>query len=126
MSLVAQSPEGGMVRSSGTLAALARRGQLGSTNVRRNGASAAAGWRLRGHCNTHRIPPLGVVMPAASRADLRKAFCSYCGYPPMGPWRLRAHRVCMRCQMGMVLRASPNAQPHFDEPFLIVDERLIV
>jgi hypothetical protein len=39
---------------------------------------------------------------------------------------LRAHRVCMRCQMGMVLRAPPNAQPRFDEPFLIVDERLIV
>lgn len=65
-------------------------------------------------------------MLAASRADLSKAFCSYCGYPPMGPWRLRAHRVCMRCQMGMVLRAPPNAQPRFDEPFLIVDERLIV
>jgi hypothetical protein len=32
----------------------------------------------------------------------------------------------MRCQMGVVLRAPPNAQPRFDEPFLIVDERLIV
>jgi hypothetical protein len=65
-------------------------------------------------------------MLAASRADLSEAFCSYCGYPPMGPWRLRAHRVCMRCQMGVILRALPNAQPRFDEPFLIVDERLIV
>jgi hypothetical protein len=65
-------------------------------------------------------------MLAASRADLSKAFCSYCGYPPMGPWRLRAHQVCMRCEMGMALRALPNEQPRFDEPFLIVDERLIV
>jgi len=65
-------------------------------------------------------------MLAASRADLSKAFCNYCGYPPMGPWRLRAHRVCMRCQMGTVLRAPPDAEPRFDEPFVIVDERLIV
>src|SRR5690242_12276604 len=65
-------------------------------------------------------------MLAASRADLSKAFCSYCGYPPMGPWRSRLHRVCMRCQMGMVLRAPPDAQPRFEEPLLMVDDRLIV
>jgi hypothetical protein len=60
----------------------------------------------------------------ASRADLSQAFCSYCGYPPMGRWRSLAHRVCMRCEMGTVLRAPPGLQPRFYEPFVIVDSRL--
>jgi hypothetical protein len=60
----------------------------------------------------------------SSRADLSQAFCSYCGYPPMGRWRSLAHRVCMRCEMGTVLRAPPGLQPRFDEPFVIVDSRL--
>jgi hypothetical protein len=59
-----------------------------------------------------------------TRADLSEAFCSYCGYPPMGRWRSLAHRVCMRCEMGMVLRAPPGLQPRFYEPFLIVDSGL--
>jgi hypothetical protein len=60
----------------------------------------------------------------ATRADLSQAFCSYCGYPPMGRWRSLAHRVCMRCEMGMVLRAPPGLAPRFYEPFVIVDLRL--
>lgn len=65
-------------------------------------------------------------MPHTSRTDLSHAFCSYCGYPPMGPWRVRAHRVCMRCQMGVVLRAPVGAQPRYDDPFVIVDRQLAV
>ena len=65
-------------------------------------------------------------MPYASRADLSHAFCSYCGYPPMGRWRTRAHRVCMRCQLGVILRASPGAEPRYDAPFLIIDRQLAV
>jgi hypothetical protein len=61
-----------------------------------------------------------------SRADLSQAFCSYCGYPPMGRWRSLAHRVCMRCEMGTVLRAPPGLQPRFYEPFVVVDARLRV
>src|ERR1700729_1420191 len=60
----------------------------------------------------------------AARADLSRAFCSYCGYPPMGRWRSLAHRVCMRCEMGTVLHAPPGLQPRFYEPFVIVDARL--
>lgn len=60
----------------------------------------------------------------ASRADLSQAFCSYCGYPPMGRWRSLAHRVCMRCEMGTVLRAPPGLAPRFYEPFVIVDAGL--
>ena len=114
-----------MVDDSWTLAALARRGQLGSTN---KGAMARPQRPVGGYGGIaiRNASPLGEVMLAGSRADLREAFCSYCGYPPTGPWRSRAHRVCMRCHRGMVLRAPPNAQPRFDEPFLIVDERLIV
>jgi hypothetical protein len=61
-----------------------------------------------------------------SRADVGHAFCSYCGYPPAGRWRIRAHPVCMRCQLGSVLRTIPGSEPHFDEPFVIVDEQLTV
>ncbi len=60
----------------------------------------------------------------AARADLSRAFCSYCGYPPMGRWRSLAHRVCMRCEMGTVLHAPPGLQPRFYEPFVIVDTHL--
>ena len=65
-------------------------------------------------------------MPHTSRADLSHAFCSYCGYPPMGPWRVRAHRVCMRCQMGVVLKAPAGAEPHYDDAFVIVNRQLAV
>jgi hypothetical protein len=65
-------------------------------------------------------------MPHISRVDLGHAFCSYCGYPPMGPWRVRAHRVCMRCQMGVVLKAPAGAEPRYDDPFVIVDRKLAV
>lgn len=57
----------------------------------------------------------------AARADLSEAFCSYCGYPPIGRWRSLAHRVCTRCEMGTVLLALPGLQPRFYEPFVIVD-----
>lgn len=44
----------------------------------------------------------------------------------MGRWREQAHRVCMRCQLGVVLVAPPGAEPRFDDPFLIVDGKLAV
>jgi hypothetical protein len=60
----------------------------------------------------------------AARADLSQAFCSYCGYPPMGRCRSLAHRVCMRCEMGTVLRTPRGLQPRVYEPFVILDSRL--
>jgi hypothetical protein len=65
-------------------------------------------------------------MPYASRSDLSHAFCSYCGYPPMGLWRIRAQPVCMRCQMGVALHAPAGAEPRHDAPFLILDRQLTV
>ncbi len=65
-------------------------------------------------------------MPYAPSSDSSRAFCSYCGYPPMGPWRVQAHRVCMRCHMGVVLRAPAGAEPRHDTPFLILDRQLAV
>jgi hypothetical protein len=65
-------------------------------------------------------------MPHASRADLSHAFCSYCGDPPMGPWLVRPHRVCMRCQIGVVLKAPAGAEPRHDAPFVLVDRKLAV
>ena len=63
-------------------------------------------------------------MLQGSYADPGKAFCSYCGYPPMERWRSRAPRTCTRCHSGTVLRAAGGLQPSFDDPFLIVDEQL--
>jgi hypothetical protein len=60
----------------------------------------------------------------ASRANLSEPFCGYCGYPPMGRWRSLAHRVCTRCEMGMVLCAPSGLEPRFHEPFVIVDQYL--
>ena len=60
----------------------------------------------------------------AARADLSRAFCSYCGYPPVGRWRSLAHRVCTRCKLGTVLHAPLGLHPRFYEPFVIVDARL--
>jgi hypothetical protein len=65
-------------------------------------------------------------MPHAPRADLSHAFCSYCGYPPMGSWRTRPHRVCRRCEMGVVLQAQSGGGPRYDKPFVIVDRQLAV
>jgi hypothetical protein len=65
-------------------------------------------------------------MSQSSRADLGHAFCSYCGYPPPGRSRTRTHLVCVRCQLGSVLQTIPGAEPHFDEPFVIVDEELTI
>ena len=59
-----------------------------------------------------------------SRADLSQAFCSYCGYPPLGRWRSLANQVCTRCEQGTILRAPPGLEPRFYEPFVIVDPRL--
>jgi hypothetical protein len=42
----------------------------------------------------------------------------------MGRWQSLAHRVCMRCELGTVLRAPPGLQPRFYEPFVIVDPGL--
>ncbi len=60
-------------------------------------------------------------MLAASRADVSEAFCSDCGcgHRPVGPSRFRAHRVCMRCPMGMVLDGFNCAQEqHRNEPLM--------
>jgi hypothetical protein len=65
-------------------------------------------------------------MPDTPRTDLSHSFCSYCGHPPMGAWRDRAHRVCMRCEMGVVLHAPTRTAPRHDDPFLIVDRQLAV
>jgi hypothetical protein len=79
-----------------------------------------------GCCNDNIRPSRELVMPDASRSDLSHAFCSYSGYPPMGLWRVRAHRVCMRWQMGVFLHAPAGAEPRHDAPFLILDRQLTV
>lgn len=65
-------------------------------------------------------------MSYVPRADLSQAFCSYCGYPPMGLWHGSGRRVCMRCEMGVVLQAPAGLAPRYDDPFVIVDRELAV
>ncbi len=65
-------------------------------------------------------------MSHAPRADLSQAFCSYCGYPPIGLSPASAHRVCMRCEMGVVLQAPAGLGPRHDDPFVIVDRQVAV
>jgi hypothetical protein len=52
-------------------------------------------------------------------------FCGHCGQTPGEPDAAES-RVCARCGMGLVLRASHGMAPGPDEPFLIVDGTLSV
>lgn len=58
----------------------------------------------------------------------RPTFCSYCGRPPKGVWAEREHRVCRRCQLGIVL--STDGDPLMlglgRRPFMIVDNTFTV
>jgi hypothetical protein len=64
-------------------------------------------------------------MASSSVAELRDKFCSYCGRAPR-PESNDGHRVCRRCDLGIVLRAPAGQAPLPGDPFLIVDEELIV
>jgi hypothetical protein len=57
---------------------------------------------------------------------LAEPFCTYCGRPPRGAWREPPLRVCSHCKLGMVLRTFPDAAPGSSEPFVIVDEQVMV
>lgn len=63
-------------------------------------------------------------MPVSEHAELRVAFCSYCGYPsPSGP---DTSGSCSRCETGVVRCAPAGDTPAPDDPFLIVTEDLHV
>jgi hypothetical protein len=63
-------------------------------------------------------------MTNSSAAVLRDKFCSYCGRAPRP--ESNGNRVCMRCDLGIVLRAPAGQAPLPGDPFLIVDDELIV
>lgn len=65
-------------------------------------------------------------MPHPSRMELSARFCSYCGYPPASGWPQRPDRGCGRCEIGAIVRAPARLAPHPGDPFLIVDDRLVV
>jgi hypothetical protein len=56
---------------------------------------------------------------------LSDPFCSYCGQPPADTMERRIH-VCVRCQLGMILRAPAGAAPQVSDPFVVIDEKLTV
>jgi hypothetical protein len=56
---------------------------------------------------------------------LSQTFCSYCGRPPKDTVE-RTSRVCVNCELGMILRAPEGDAPRPRDPFLIVDDKLTV
>jgi hypothetical protein len=58
----------------------------------------------------------------------RSTFCSYCGRPPKGVWAQREHRVCRRCQLGIVLSTDGDSLllALGRRPFMIVDNTFTV
>jgi hypothetical protein len=57
--------------------------------------------------------------------ELTESFCSYCGRPSSDSLH-RTIRVCVRCHLGMVLRAPPGQAPRVRDAFVIVDQKLTV
>jgi PAS domain-containing protein len=57
--------------------------------------------------------------------QLSDAFCSYCGRPPSAGSQ-EGSRVCVRCSLGMMLLAPSGHGPRVGDPFLIIDDSLIV
>ena len=62
-------------------------------------------------------------LPSGPARDLATAtsgtFCSYCGGPPLPEQRIGADRVCLRCDLGVLLNAQSGIPPHPGQPFLI-------
>ena len=65
-------------------------------------------------------------MPHPSRVGPSERFCSFCGYPPGSGWPERPDHRCGLCDIGAIVRAPARLAPHPGDPFLIVDDRLVV
>jgi PAS domain-containing protein len=68
--------------------------------------------------------PLRAVEGASVAPSI--AFCARCGAPPPDGGRLKGSRVCQRCCLGLVLRASADVAPEPDEAFLVIDPALTI
>ena len=79
-----------------------------------------------GCCNDDICPSRELVMPDASRSDFKPRVLQSLRVSADGPLACPWHRVCMRCQMGVVLHAPAGAEPRHDAPFLILDRQLTV
>jgi hypothetical protein len=53
-------------------------------------------------------------------------FCGHCGRPPVEADIQPTSRVCSRCNLGLMVAASPDVAPTPDDPFLLVDGHLSV
>jgi len=70
-----------------------------------------------------RAVPGGRVAPAAPRV----AFCGHCGKPPAdGLVPQVGSRVCIRCNLGLLLDAPAAIAPKANEAFVVVDRALAV
>ena len=71
--------------------------------------------------------PQLVALPGyadAHRPDVR--FCGHCGHPATVAIGAPVSRVCSRCELGLLIGASPDLAPAPSDPFLIVDSTLSV
>jgi hypothetical protein len=70
----------------------------------------------------HAVPTPGHAEPGP-----RAIFCGHCGKPPADDATLDgAHRVCTRCNLGLLLDAPAGVAPKPEEAFLVVDRTLAV
>jgi hypothetical protein len=58
------------------------------------------------------------------RPDVR--FCGHCGHRATIAMAAPVSRVCSRCELGLLIGASPDLAPAPSDPFLIVDSTLSV
>jgi PAS domain-containing protein len=67
------------------------------------------------------------VLRSRELREAERVFCGHCGREPEEDRELESRsRVCERCGMGLLLRASADAAPAPADPFLVIDGSLTV
>jgi PAS domain-containing protein len=68
-----------------------------------------------------RAPRRALYALVGSEAQAAVAFCGHCGARPRARLAFGApSRVCAECELGLILRAAPEAAPGAREAFLVV------
>lgn len=67
-----------------------------------------------------------VVLPAYVDREPEVLFCGHCGHVSGGHPMDRSSRVCLRCELGLLVAAAASLAPGPDDAFLFVDGTLSV
>lgn len=71
-------------------------------------------------------PALRLVPTIGRQAETSVWFCGHCGHHHEDPDADIVRRVCEKCSMGLMLRASSAVAPGPDDAFLVVDSSLTI